>query len=606
MSSKDRQARAVAAIAEAVGAEPITRGDLPPDLPGHLRTAVATAADGHHAAVTARDATVWRLATARDHLDELTALVEREQSHTEEAAARLAAGTARAAELRTGLGEVMSERVEVQRALGEWAVHAERARERWTSASGLVAAVRSGPLDDASRRQVAEGLRREAEGADGLGLGDAARQLARWADELESGSAALVPAARALLDRAADLDRRWAEAGAGDPGADVRVLAARQELLASQEAWEQLESQARSGNLGERLRRTIEAAHAARVELEEQGRRVDADQLAAAKAAEAEALGLVGFDSMLDFRVAMSTTGAGALAETRRQACQERIQRATSSLRDEVEASRARHEELRREREDLERTAAASVPGCGPDWEQTVAGLYEVPEGVQSAIDALEALAAGADRTVEELRGRSHAVEAAANERAAALRDLDVECRHAAAAEEAARNEAAAAAARATFAAEQVRQLEAALEEAEAQVARTAGAAASAEQRGYTHADVARRRDALLALVRRRAAEVADPGRATTATAVVVDDPTVDLHAEDALDVVGALVAAELPAPVAFVTSRPELADAGRRAGGAVHVVDARRRRARRWRPGPPPERLPSPEGLRPLEAQHG
>ncbi len=609
MSSTHRHDRTVAAIADAAGTVPITRADLPPFAPERLELALRAADEAAEVAVERRDAAARQLDETRAEIERLDELAARHRDEHERAAARVAATSARLDEERDALVAIRADRDVAAEILEQHTSRAATALHLRGALATVVAAVSAGPLDDPTKDEVAGGLRHTLVDLAELGLDDRAGAVTTWADQLEAGTAALDPAARTLLEDLDDLDRRWTEAGSGEPAADERVIAARQELLASQEAVAQLESQARSGNLGERLRRVIEQAHATRVGLEERGRRAHPDEVVRAREAEDEALALVGFDSMLDFRVAMSTAGSGALAESRRRTCEARLADATAGLEQELDASRRRHDELGARRDELEQRLESVVPGCAPTDRRAALGrLFAVPEPVRGLLDELDVLIADTSAAEGEARLRCAELSRLEHDHALALRDIEEQGRHAASVAESARNECSSATDRARAHEALLERLGAQLAAAEVRVAAADDARSALERRGYTPDDVTGLRDALVELAGRRTAEGAR---------CVVDDPTEGLDEDDAVTVVEGLLGAELGGRVDYVTSRREVLRLERRpVAGPVRLVDGRRRSRRRLLRfgattaadgrGASPERSPSWRGRARSEAQHG
>lgn len=581
----ERHGETVAAAADALGTIPLTILDLPPIRSERLE---------HR-----RSDALARLERAENQLSEVESELRDRRSAAARAGQSLAECDARSATARAELAAAIEERdataahldqlhldadalsaaIQVDTARLE---HAASLREATVTA---IDAVTGRPLD-ADRRAAAVARLREvaaelgASDVDVAATDDAAVALHGWAVALADGTAPLDPRAAALLERLDDLQQRWEERGSGDTAADPAVVAAREEVLAAQTALAELESQARTGVLGERARRAIEQAHATRTELEGRGKRADPDELARALRAEQEALAQVGFDSMLDFRVVMSSTGSGAIAAKQRELAEGRLAAATESLDGALASTKAAHDEMRAAAEAL-RTAIAELLGGDGPMREGLLGLHVVPDTVAGAraelITAEHAIDDGlvaAREDLFDLRSK----ESRTSERLAALEQAVFDS--------VARIDAADAERQAAEA--QVVDSEAAMSDADARVRtarheRDAAAALLSELQSvrYVEDDVAELRAALLHAIASRAGELAEQPSAASADGprgVVVDDPLDVLDAPDALAVFDAVLGIEWGAPVVYVSSRPELLARAANRQSSVRCIDGRRR----------------------------
>jgi hypothetical protein len=167
-----------------------------------------------------------------------------------------------------------------------------------------------------------------------------------WLAHVASGDAPVRSDAATLIRAEADIEHRWQEASSLGVEGAAEVVAARERRDRLSEDRRTLEGLARSGVLGDTARSEIEAAHAA------VGRARSAAEVEEARRAEDLALSRYGFDSYLDFTIAMSTRSVGQKAE-------EKLARIVDEL---AETEKALEDARRLAAERLERLAEAREP----------------------------------------------------------------------------------------------------------------------------------------------------------------------------------------------------------------------------------------------------
>jgi chromosome segregation protein len=575
MSATDRHVETVSSIAEDAGAVPIGPVDVPRITSKRLKRARAAAAKAiadterrrARAAATLRAAEEARQAA-------LNGVRENE------AAVSAARDLRSAAEVSTAAAEEDIRSVGARAAELDVLLESDRRRvealEDLTAEVGRVLdVVDGGVLEPAEVQQVAKDCAVVRASVATAGLDDHSTAFERWAEALREGTAPIDPRATRLLEAMVETDRRWEALGAGDVAADPAVMAARADVLSWQATVSELEVHARTGLLGEQTRRAIEHAHARRVELEGQGRKADPEALAEAIAAEAEALGHVGFDSMLDFRIVMSSTGLGALAGKRRETAEAHLASAERRFDEALETSRRSQEEVASLRRSLA-TQAGELTGGDDGARDRLRRLFAVPDEVRAGADAVADTLRRAESELEQLLDERRTVD---SNRADAERRL---ANAVAAGDTAGERSATAEAAHGSSVrdlAEAEESLVAAKQHLDAlDEERAARESLRAELAGrrYVDDDVTALEQALLAQVLERAAEVRTDGDGPAA--VVVDDPLEMLDTPDALAVFDAVLALDVEAPVVFVTSRPALVARARHSTSTIRCVDSRRR----------------------------
>jgi chromosome segregation ATPase len=583
MSTTSRHDEWVRTIASSLAVQPITLDDLPPLSGERVGAAMEEAeaarerAEERHAKA---EAEVQRLAERRD---ELTSGLEHGERTRTELREELRAHAEEAGQLRGRLAEIDADSAASEQELDELQVESDALYVARQEVARVVQRATGAVSDDdlpavvTTLEEIASSLETSAEPATVTALRD-------WAEALREGTAPLASVARELLEELQDLERERAAMG-GDVSGDPEVTAARAEMLGCQTTLSELEQQERTGVLGERSRRAIEDAHARRLQVEA-SRRAGREELDAALDAELEALAHVGFDSMLDFRIVMSSTGVATLATKRREVAEERLAAATVALDAALATARSRRDELEARRATVLSRAAALVRGSSGDPDLTpeevearLARWYEVPPAADRARQDLAGVAERLQREISRLRCQGDDLAA---ERVRVVARLA----ESAATGQDAQDELDRLEAERTDAAGELEELQVAIAEVERERERTAMAlrvardeVAALADRGYLDADVADRRTALVQALRVRAEPDGDPP-----AGVVLDDPLVDLAPQDALTVLGALSGIDWGVEVHLVTSRKELLSRTSRRQGSIRVHDARKRIPRsRW-----------------------
>ena len=335
-------------------------------------------------------------------LDELTdaARAASERRHELEAAADAAHD--RLIELAEAEAEVSSSPSSPRRRVADLEQLHGRLEEIATSLLGQPVA----PEESSTAAEALEELARATADTEHSAVSAAARD---WAGALRDGTAPLDAAAASLVEQIEEADRDWEASGSGDPLAHPRVIDAQASLDDARTAIAEIDAHATAGALGQRTKAMIDAAHARRTTLESQGRKADPEQLRSAIDDETEALRHVGFDSILDYRIAMSTGGAGALAQARRSTAEARVAELETTLATTLRDAVAGHETLRTRRSELRADAERLVGGRPSDPVAALHGLLALPEPVESALAQLDELVRTA--AADEARQRERTVE---------------------------------------------------------------------------------------------------------------------------------------------------------------------------------------------------
>lgn len=573
MAGRDRHGETVRAVATAHGVKPV--GPAQVRAPGSARID-ALRAEARDALAGAEQAA----AAARTEVEDATAAHDGALARLDAAERAVAGAEATLRSTRAAVEEERRRLDEVEHAIRDLEARLVEDTERREQLTDLAPrldaaldAVVGRPLDP-TVLDGRDSLTALARAMSATGLDDGAVAVAEWAEALGAGTAPPDDGAAQLREALAVLREAWAGCGAGNVGDDPAVMAARAELLAAQTAIAELDSHARTGALGEQVKRAIETAHHRRTELEARGRKADPSELDAARAAESEALRRVGFDSMLDFRIVMSTSGTGSLAGKRREIAEDELATAQAHLDAALGESRRRHEDLRT-RLDRAEARALAVTGA-PDAagaDDALARMFSLPVEVQHARDELQAAAARSAATVAEhqaevtelTRQRDHArsrideLLAAADEAVGAVDDAG------------ARRQEADAAVAACAAEVHAAEVAHAVRSGSVEDARTALAGLDAQR--YTESDVIDLREHLLEVLAEHTAVAAEAG-----DVVVVDDPLGVLDVADARRVFDDVRGREWPAVVLFVTSSPELLAMAPGGESRLRCIDGRRR----------------------------
>ncbi len=589
MSVADRHAAALARTVETYASAPVPADDLPGLSTDALDAARTSATDALEAArsrhdelVVARDAAERERLVAAAELDELTdaARTATERRHELEAAAD--AANDRLIELAETDAEVSRLAEQSARRVADLEQLHGRLDEIVTSLLGHPVA----PEESAAAAEALEELARAAGDTEHSAVSSAVRD---WAGALRDGTAPLDAAAAPLIEQIEEADRDWEASGAGDPLAHPRVIDAQASLDEARTAIAEIDAHATAGALGQRTKAMIDAAHARRTTLESQGRKADPEQLRAAMDDETEALRHVGFDSILDYRIAMSTGGAGALAQARRSTAEARVAELETTLATTLRDAVAGHDAQRARRSELRSDAEGLVGGRASDPVAALHGLLALPEPVESALAQLDELVrtAAADearhreQSVDLERERSELTRRRAEDLASAVEEV--------AAAETAEQQAGAVRSRMEAGAAAIGDLEDRVAAAARELAGARDEVTSLAQRHHLDGDVEALGHALLITVRDHVARCpADHDGSEESTgprAVIVDDSYGDLSDAELVAAFGPVLSADWDAPVVVVTSRPALIHHARRHRSSVTVVDARRRSPgrRRW-----------------------
>ncbi|MCO5318331.1 MAG: hypothetical protein M9942_07825 [Microthrixaceae bacterium] len=380
------------------------------------------------------------------------------------------------------------------------------------------------------------------------------RGLRQWLDSVAEGTAPTSESVASMLDEVATLEAAWEELTArgveGDP-AVVEARAHHDEVVSRHEA---LRGLADSGLLAERARDEIDAAHeSADAELEDR------------------VLAAYGFESHLDYTIAVSTRSVGEAVESTLQRAHAEMVRASDALEAERERAAAERSELGALREDL-RTRIQGATGTEAE-SLSAEDLASIPEpsreldgasvAMQHALQAMRGELAGADEELQHLRDeRERLADPAAleaelaghREHVAALEPLMA--RATAAADEMDAEIAAIRSELATVAAERSELAE--------------SSSASAGEGASSPADLAAFARALLENLDRRGSEP-EP--------VLVEEALVQLGG-DAPGVLDAILEVEPDLQVVYVSDQPSTGSWARRArGGELSLVRIGRRR---------------------------
>ena len=403
------------------------------------------------------------------------------------------------------------------------------------------------------------------------------------ANRSEQDQLARTVAAVRLTESLAELDLRQIQVGSGDRSQHPAVVTAWADLAATQRELNELDEHAQAGTLAQHTMDAIESTHDRRVQLESARRGVTPVALAGAIAAEAAALSRLGFDSMIDYKIAVSTKGAGLLAATRREVTAAAVADAEQELETALGQAGREHDELRQLEQELLIAAAELTDAHTDDARPALAQMSDVSD------DAAEDLRELAART-SELRNRRSAGEAALTclvDERELISDGSTQL-----AEATSLVAAALADAETTVTSTEnelkhhdglLAELAVRADALDAEQQKASGVLATLSSRRYLAEDVDELRAALLEAIIERA-ELAGMNNAEQ-TAVVIDDPLDELDVDDARSIFHNLLALDLGVDVHFVTSRKELLASARGALTDVHVVDGRARlpRTPRW-----------------------
>ncbi len=197
------------------------------------------------------------------------------------------------------------------------------------------------------------------------------REVQRWLGEVAAGTAAVSPAAQALMAEIHAVESAWQQAASvgieGDP--TVAALAAeRNDLGSNHELLLGLQS---SGLLGDTARSQIDAAHIALLQAAK-------SQQAAAADAEQQVLARYGFDSYLEYTIATSTRSVGQAVEAKLDELTQHIASLDAALAEARAAAAGRIEQLAAQREPAQERVTAFL-GYRPDG-SSLEHLARVPD----------------------------------------------------------------------------------------------------------------------------------------------------------------------------------------------------------------------------------
>ncbi len=160
-------------------------------------------------------------------------------------------------------------------------------------------------------------------------------ELTDWLDSVAAGTARPNEALAEMLSEVDQLERRWAEVSAVGVEDEPPVVQARERLDVLTVRLSALEELAGSGILADRARSEIDAAHNERARIEGE-RHLRSGGLEEAVEAEQRVLSTYGFDSYLDYTIALSTRSVGDAVESTLQ----RVRTEQVGSADALEAAR--------------------------------------------------------------------------------------------------------------------------------------------------------------------------------------------------------------------------------------------------------------------------
>lgn len=230
---------------------------------------------------------------------------------------------------------------------------------------------------------------------------DHAAALGQWFAEVGTGTAEVSQHVMGMLDEIQLLEQEWEELSARGVEGDLVVTEARERLAEVAVRTSNLEELAGSGLIAERARSAIDAAHEA-----------------ADAAEEHRVLELYGFDSYLDYTIALSTRSVGDAIEATVDRARAESVRATDALEMAREQAAAALGELNDRRSALRRRIAdatgAEPESLSPD---VLATIPQLPKELLDAPSVVEA-------SLQALRGRLEASREVLAERVSELDDL--------------------------------------------------------------------------------------------------------------------------------------------------------------------------------------
>lgn len=336
------------------------RSEMHSELTVGVRSRLAELEDARGPLEAEADALGRKCAAAEAATEAVTEELTHSGHLLEELAARLEVAERRPGELRS---EMDTARVELDRAEMVLAIATERAPSLLgvlESNGRHVTDMRLGQEPTALLDAVAE-----AESVCLIGP-ERASELLGWLAEVGTGSAEPSQRITAMLSEIRHLEQRWEILSARGVEGEPEVIAAREryEEVAIRAA--NLEQLAGSGLVADRARAEIDAAHESKDPSEE-----------------SRVLEMYGFDSYLDYTIALSTRSVGdAIAATVERSRVELV-RATDALEMARESAAAERDELNRQRDEL-RERIQRDTGVEPEslTEEILSAIPELPAGL--------------------------------------------------------------------------------------------------------------------------------------------------------------------------------------------------------------------------------
>lgn len=315
-----------------------------------------------------------RKAAASAAMAAVTEEVDHSRVLVDDLVQRHESATRRPVELRTAIDAAHDEVRSIEHALATTEELAPSVLEALDPTGPLIVALRLGSGCPELVAVVAEA--RSA----GLLSDEHAASLGQWLAEVATGTAEASQQLAAMLDEVVALEEEWQVLSTSGVEGDPAVVVARERLDEVDERTSNLEELAASGLLAARARSEIDAAHEA----------ADVDE-------ERRVLDLYGFDSYLDYTIALSTRSVGDAIDATVDRARAELVRATDALEMAREQAAAalcelndRRSGMRRriadatgvEPESLSAEALATVP-------QLPGALLDAPAAVQRSMDSL-------------------------------------------------------------------------------------------------------------------------------------------------------------------------------------------------------------------------
>lgn len=277
-------------------------------------------------------------------------------------------------ELRLAIDAALAAQEQSEKALGTAQELAPSVLEALDSSGATVAALRLGTGCPALAEAVSEA------GTSGLLTTDHVAVIEQWLTEVSAGTAETSQQITGMLDEIERLEEEWQTLSARGVEGDPEVKEARERLAEIGVRTANLEELASSGLLADRARSEIDAAHEA----------ADSEE-------EHRVLELYGFDSYLDYTIALSTRSVGQTIEATVDRARVELVRATDALDVAREQAAGVLGELNERRDGLRqriRTATGVDPGSLSaeilaTIPQLPSELIDAPAVVQAAVESL-------------------------------------------------------------------------------------------------------------------------------------------------------------------------------------------------------------------------